>query len=352
MLSRKNPEQVHTEAKAEYPPKKSNGLAVISCHYGGYNELRWKATTRAVWQWNRQSTHPCEALFIELVCPDETPCFTQFDFPNWLTYIRINGKKRNKNIFQKEALWNIAARLTSAQNILFVDADVYPENCTDWFERLEAAAECGTVTHPCTLLIEEGWGKGGGDITIISAMASSETKTMYNCSGVRAFPGLGYLITRKDFNSIGGFNQFGITGSGDSVFLYECCPSARQPFGYAHRYHESILRKGLPQFRTKALNGVTIRHSFHGAMKDRAYQWSREVISLLGIPRAMCHIDHAGLTAWNDPECLLAQICNSCKSRMKTKDELLGLIMETASKRLEMLTTDKLVYNPEDYNDD
>lgn len=130
-------------------------LCLIVVHYGGSNALRKKAIMSAVFDWERQEEKPDDAIFLELVCPNEEPCFDQNVLPRWIRYIRIYGKERNKNLFQKEAMWNLATKYTDAGKYLFLDSDVSPVDTLHYFRDMKAAIKKGIVIHACDKLIQE-----------------------------------------------------------------------------------------------------------------------------------------------------------------------------------------------------
>lgn len=306
-----------------------NELALITVHYGGYNELRRRATMSAVMDWDRQNRHPDEAVFLELVCPGERPCFQSSDLPSWLRYIRIYGKERNRNLFQKEALWNLATKFTIAPKLLYLDSDVSPIDMHDYFMRISDAIAPGTIVHACFKLIQEGYEEDYlGEMYSVLAPFDKTPGNRYR------FPGIGYGMTRQDYHDRDGFNPFSIPGSGDVIFIWETFPDIHQPMGSARRFHEALIRPNRPALRHVAPDGIVMQHNYHGAKVDRAYVWSREAVLLFGIPNAYCHIDQSGLLAWNDPDFILKDILMQ-KSRMHTKDDLYELVCETVKKRLD-----------------
>ena len=322
--------------------------ALVTCYYGGKNDLRRDATIRAIKEWDGQEYLPHQSVFLELVCPGQEPCFSRPDFPSWLKYVRIYGQSRNRNLFQKEALWNLGAKLTDANKLLFLDNDVEPVGTDDYFSQIFSACIPGRVVHACWHLIHE---KQSENFThYYSVMADKATLPAKS----RVFPGLGYCITRQDFDARDGFNPFAIPGSGDAVFLWESCAALNYPMHSAMRFHASLVRRHLPQLEPSTVTGTTLRHNYHGDKTDRGYVWSRELVSLFGHPRAYCHIDSAGLVAWNDPRFLLADMLMQ-KSRMHTKQELCELVCETVRKRLdeqeELTKTKGADYDTKDFNE-
>ena len=62
--------------------------------------------------------------------------FSQEDFTNNIRYIRIDGTDKNKYLFQKEHLWNIAAKQAKYEKLMFVDSDIAPLEDVDWFRKV------------------------------------------------------------------------------------------------------------------------------------------------------------------------------------------------------------------------
>lgn len=318
--------------KPALPKEPTEKTAVISACFGGHSELRREATLRAVRAWEWQSSLPDDALILELVCPGQTPCFSRNDFPEWVQYVRIFGNERNRNLFQKEALWNIGAKLTNANKLLFLDGDCEPVNCRDYFKQVFGTCAPGNCVHAAWHIVHEGQQSGNRDYYSFFADSADVPK------GAIRFPGMGYCITRHDYHAMDGFNPFSICGSGDAVFLWESLKSVHQPMTYAKRFHQSLIRPHQPQLEPVCLKGLTVQHNYHGPKSDRGYVWSRYAVELFGDPRAYCHIDSAGLLAWNDPEFPLKYFLMQ-KARMHTKEELYSLICEVVKTRLDEMET-------------
>ena len=305
-------------------------LALITVWYGGRNELRKHATMTAIYDWDKQEEKPDDAIFLELVCPGDESSFEQDEFPKWIRYMRIYGKERNRNLFQKEAMWNLAAKYTNAGKLLFIDSDVSMVDELHYFSKMKDAIQDGTVVHACFKLQQDGYEEDSYYHDMYSVMAPKEMIPR----GRGTFPGIGYGLTRKDFHDRDGFQPFSIAGSGDVVFIWETCPEVHLTIGAALRFHESIIRPGLPHLKPVALD-VTLLHNFHGKKEDRAYVWSREAVILFGLPFSYTHIDSSGLLAWNDPDFILKEIV-MCKNRMHDKDDLYSLVCEVVKKRLDV----------------
>ena len=306
--------------------------ALVTCFYGGSrgkDDLRRTATKRAVASWDEQKAIPQQALFLELVCPGQMPCFDRADLPAWMQYIRIFGKERNRNLFQKEALWNLGAKFTSAEKLLFLDCDCMPVGTFNYFEQIFYMTRPGKCVHAAWHIIHEGQKEAFQDFYSIFAPQEDVP------AGAKRFPGMGFSLHRQDYHAIDGFNPYGISGSGDAVFIWECMNDPlKYPIKTAKRYHQSLVRPNRPQLEPVVVKGLTVQHNFHGMKSERGYVWSRCAVELFGHPSAYCHIDSSGLLAWNDSDFPLKYFVME-KARMHTKEELYDLICEVFKARLD-----------------
>lgn len=308
------------------------GTALVTCHYGGFNELRRKATLRALEDWDAQAAPPGSSVFLELVCPGQEPCFNDSDMPSWLKYIRMHGRRRNAGLFQKEALWNIGARLTEGDRILFIDSDCSPVNTHNYFDTMFGAVEDGKVVQVAYKLVNEKFNPDGTD-RIYYSLGIPRSKLPPKA---QTYPGEGYALTRHDYDLIDGFNPYGITGSGDAIFTneiageYACCGTN------LCRYIGAVMRRLPARLQLAAVPGTEVRHNFHGAFPGRAYMYSRIIVDMFGDPRTYCHIDQSGLVAWNDPECIQSRLFMR-KSRMNTKEDTLKLLCEVMGSELDRI---------------
>lgn len=111
-------------------------MTMVSVFYdAGINELRKVATKKAVSHWIEQYHLPKEMMFIELGF-NGVFTFSKEDFPEQIDYIRIDGDDSHKYLFQKEHLWNIAAKRAKYEKLMFVDSDIAPLEDVDWFKQV------------------------------------------------------------------------------------------------------------------------------------------------------------------------------------------------------------------------
>ena len=116
-------------------------MTMVSVFYdAGINELRKVATKKAVSHWIEQYHLPKEMMFIELGF-NGVFTFSKEDFPEQIDYIRIDGNDSHKYLFQKEHLWNIAAKRAKYEKLMFVDSDIAPLEDVDWFKKVYDALD-------------------------------------------------------------------------------------------------------------------------------------------------------------------------------------------------------------------
>ena len=111
-------------------------MTMVSVFYdASINPLRKVATSKAVNCWMKQKHLPREMMFVELGF-NGVFTFSQDDFPKEIQYVRIDGDDSHKYLFQKEHLWNIAAKRAKYEKLMFVDSDIAPLDDVDWFKKV------------------------------------------------------------------------------------------------------------------------------------------------------------------------------------------------------------------------
>lgn len=116
-------------------------MTMVSVFYdAGINELRKVATRKSVSHWIEQYHLPKEMMFIELGF-NGVFTFSKEDFPEQIDYIRIDGNDSHKYLFQKEHLWNIAAKRAKYEKLMFIDSDIAPLEDVNWFKKVYDALD-------------------------------------------------------------------------------------------------------------------------------------------------------------------------------------------------------------------
>lgn len=314
------------------------GLAVVAAVYGGQHELRRQGAITCFNELASQSHQAQHTLVLELLLPGQYPMLHPTDLPAWVEYRRIFGRKHNRFLFQKEALYNIAWRLLGdCDRFIFLDAD-FVFAAQDWLVRADALIVPGTASQPWSKMTEnkaEDYNRSRYSLCTPPDAVAGADKSWTRC------PGGCWGLHRSDLEDMDGFNVWGVTGSGDALFVWERMGC----LGYANatektRHFQSLIRRGLKPLKSAFLP-VPVTHIWHGSFASRSYYPSRRVLDIWGLPQSYLHVDSQGLLAWNDPECLLAYIISD-KTRMSdptpgTCVQLIRYIAEAAQEQLERL---------------
>ena len=296
--------------------------ALVTVFFGGMHELRRRATLRALQSWDEQEYKPDEAVFLELVCPGELPCFSEKDMPEWLRYLRLYGEDRNKGIFQKEAMWNLSVKYLNADKLMFIDSDTIAIDNPRHFKLLYNASSPGKCIHVAEkILVEAPDGSVKTRWSEFSPRKDRET----------AFPGLGFVLNRNDLLDIDGFNPYSVTSCGDDVFLYEVVRKVRSRFWKSTRFLYGVARKNLMQLEPMCIENTTTMHMNHNRPDEVRVDRHviNAVVELCGLPQSYVHLDPSGLVAWNDPQGLPRHIIcgvGGCKSRDEVKARISGIV--------------------------
>lgn len=276
--------------------KPADDMAVILVHYGT-NPARFAAVRQCVANLQRQTLRP-RIVFVDLVFDGETPQFE--DLPG-VEYHRIDGADRNRVLFQKEALFNIGAALTDTSYLIFADADVYCEDAT-WFAQLRAHLDVApnAIVQGCQHFADSREARLSG-----ASYAYAHEMQRFD---IAKCPGLVWAMHRGYWEQIEGWNPWGISGSGDALFIYEHIAGCRYSDGYfRYAWWRAVLRKGQPPGRVSYVP-VSLTHVNHGSWSDRAYHWSRAVIDRFGLVEEFVELGDRALLAWRDPDCPLRRV--------------------------------------------
>lgn len=277
-------------------------LGIVLCFFGD-NQLRIQAVKRAIKQLKQQTIwKKSRIVFVELIDKNEY----NFDFSNDnnIIHLKIKPKESNKNLFQKECLWNIGAQklLKDVDNLIFIDADTFPQDNT-----LFAKAN-KILHHNPNIVFQLGnciiTQKENGFISRIQWLYSSFSKL--DAQNSYCFnPCGGFAISKKIFHQINGFNPYGFLYGGDILFLYEIDPRTHRIWDY--EINNMNIFKGIP----RQINNSNILisneeapliHCWHGNHEDRPYHVWGMVFNELEFTKDEITIDPDGLLSWSNSE--------------------------------------------------
>lgn len=277
-------------------------LGIVFCFFGD-DDLRIKAAKRAIEEFKQQTIwKKSKVVFVELI--DE--CFDNFDFSSHenVIHLKIEQKPINKNLFQKECLWNIGAQkiLKDINNLIFIDIDTFPQN-----KHLFAKANKILYNNP-NIIFQLGnciiTQKEDGFITRVRWLYSSFSKlcaTKPYCFN----PCGGFAISKKIFLQINGFNSYGFLYGGDILFLYEI--DERTHSIWNNQINNMKIFKDIP--RKLNSDNIVIEnedspliHCWHGNHEERPYHVWGMVFNELDFNKDEITIDQDGLLSWSNNE--------------------------------------------------
>lgn len=231
-------------------------------------------------------------------------------------------------IFFKENLWNLAARKSSGDNLIFLDADTYYKN-DNWVTAVDNELKEFDVIQPFD---DAMWQEQNGSVghKIRKSWMSSQVQNIAPIHA-RNHCGFGFAMRRTLFDSIGGFYDRACIGHGDAMF---CVAFTRDQHVYhfieaCHRAIQSVAA-GTPdpeigrtiminakqylcpsymQYRARCQNqhagvgylpGYTILHRWHGDDSNRRYEDRLTLVDWDG--DSPVHYRDDGLVEWTIPQ--------------------------------------------------
>lgn len=231
----------------------------------------------------------------------------------------------NDLIFFKENLWNLAAKKTTGNNIVFLDADTYYKS-DNWLDEIEKQLSTYDVIQPFD---DAMWEEQGGNIghKIRKSWMSSQVQDITPIHA-RNHCGFGFAIRRSLFDSIGGFYDRACIGHGDALFcvaftkdqhvyaFMQACNRAIQSVAAGSpdpeigrtiminakqylcpsylEYREQCQSKGA---KVGYLPGCTIFHRWHGDDCNRRYEDRLSLVDWRG--DSPVHYRDDGLVEWS-----------------------------------------------------
>ncbi len=255
-------------------------------------------------------------VFIELVFSEEEGKFQWIENENNVKYLKICGNDTNKDIFQKEALYNLAVDrfCRDCKYLAFIDCDIFSNDLL-WFSKIRQKL----IENPFKII--QGFYRvtdtEDEEFMGFSLKASKEEikDKNFGC------PGFCWAMTLKTFDSFEGFNPYGITSCGDALFVHECIKDHGYHLeSFKYNWYKSIFREDRNKFYIEYVN-VDLKHVFHGRYINRKYIESKDLVEKFGQNiKNLIGIDINGLLYWKETDCELRKnIVENNKKEKKQK---------------------------------
>jgi hypothetical protein len=182
-------------------------------------------------------------------------------------------------LWLKENLWNLAAGMTDAEALVFVDADIV-FSTTAWLSRTLAALDAADIVQP---FAEARWLDERGVVEMTKRPATDALSRPDVPKMDRYHPGFAWAMTRDAHQRLGGLHDRNVCGGNDAALFF-----ALSSHPEAHRYIEhwgkrqdrtvfapswQAYRENAQgqRFRFATVQGVTVTHLWHGSRTNRNY---------------------------------------------------------------------------------
>ncbi len=210
--------------------------------------------------------------------------------------LEIQGKERNKDLWQKEALWNVGAKFVKNAKILFfIDGDILPRSPVWASEIIRRIESNKNQIIQCFSHFQDSL---PGSPMIPSWMS----EYYFNHKTPNVAPGLAWAMSREAYLGLGGINAIFPEGSADTAFLYELFR----------------IKKGMPDWFLNSLRPIdhSYKITFHNAVlthinhgKDRNYNNRSKIVDFNRMNlSSIVHIDQQGLLSWNSTNPLIRNV--------------------------------------------
>lgn len=187
--------------------------------------------------------------------------------------------KTESLLFHKERLWNIGSKITKAEKLVFLDADVIFQD-TQWLGATADCLERNDIVQPFETAIWQD--KTGRDEMIRPSFAEAINRSV--TPKLAAYhPGFGWGFRREAFEKLGGFYDASVAGNSDALFALSLRDSTahsvvetwyaklQDPHVHSPTYRRYKKIAAHHNFKVGWPAGVVLRHMYHGERKNRQY---------------------------------------------------------------------------------
>ncbi len=272
-------------------------VVVVMCIWGT-NATHIKNARETIIALKKQSqkTH---LILVEAIPPGTHSRFADMPIEQHVVLAALGAS--HEGIFQKEALWNMGAKMAPQRSkLIFMDADIVSRDI-DWLYKIRNKLSFSENT------IVQGFRYVHDDADPKLSSYGAVYSTLDNHTYPHINPGLCYGMSKYCFDVIGGFNTCAITTGGDVIFLTEILPENASaievrkwlsPIGLYEKFISQM--RPMPVINSEYVM-VDILHLTHGTHDSREY--GKKVIIPLQFKRPtryITHLDTSGLLCWND----------------------------------------------------
>jgi hypothetical protein len=204
----------------------------------------------------------------------------------------------NSFMFHKERLCRILETKipTKFKKIAFMDADLIYEN-SDWYDKTSKLLETYDVVQ---MFEDASWMNNKfTERTLTRKSVLFMKEEIYNC---KYHPGFAWGFRREYYNKVG-FFDWAVSGSGDTLsttkWLKKTLPLNFKslPRPLHNKYIEFF---GKPTPKITYLEGVEVKHLYHGSRKNRQYSERHEILFVMDNIQDLIKLNKYGVYEWKD----------------------------------------------------
>lgn len=259
---------------SQYNPPDNNDTCVALCYFNPLNYKNPKENLDIVLQTLKNSNIPYYT--IELLYPNQEP-----SIKDATKIVRANTVN-----FSKENLWNLLEKdiPDKYSKIIFIDADIKFSN-PNWFNLSSRKLEACHVIQPMDVVYRDLVDKYKEYVIIDNqeckySVAHAITKKGTACP-MKNHPGFAIGINRDFLHKINGFFEYGLLGSGDTLFwsaisnyyasVAERFLIKRNDIGIKYYEYKLNIFKQIPHIRIGVVFDNLSVHLYHGKLSNRKY---------------------------------------------------------------------------------
>ncbi len=283
-----------------YSPEERADTAVITCLFGDC-PLRLKASLKGLEEQLKQDLF-ADHYLIELLEPGQESRLPEALLERFC-YLSVIGGENNRDLFQKEAMFNLAWKRASALGdyacYLFTDADIYAED-RSWFRQIrdKLKEDPRRAVHGYRVV------RDSVDPEFSFASLGSAWALDFQ-TDLPMNPGLCWGFHRKMLEMGEGFNPYCLECAGDSALVTEYLnhPGAEYDTSLWDWPWYRDIHRVLRQRAVLDAVPVDLVHVHHGPAADRHYNEVRRALSKLRPIPELVRVDEQRLLAWRDASC-------------------------------------------------
>ncbi len=254
-------------------------VALVQCFFG-QDKLQEQAIELALQFMSMSNPRPREWVFVEAQRSEMDAKF------KWVVgigckYVFVRIENDKQDYFIKEQLWNIGAKNTKSDNLVFVDGDV--AYCQmDWLKHVK-----GTFDEGVELFQPHAWSWraseldgtkefGANSLNLIESFGHARKLNKSSYNAFNGHTGYDIAISRRHYKKLGGF--YSTAGTGGDFFNWCLLAQGNYLRGnqFEQRLAEILSGCNIPVVQIGSSDMICF-HNYHGSANDRARKYGSDL---------------------------------------------------------------------------